>query len=675
MQNQEITILRELIIILAVSLPITYLFHRAKLPALVGFLITGVLIGPYGAAIITETRVVERLADIGVVLLLFTVGLEFSIADIMRSGRQFLIGGGTQVLLTIAAVTGIALLLHYPPPQAIFFGFLASLSSTAIVLKMYSDRSELDTTHGRLATGILLFQDIAVVPMMLMLPVLGEASAAGAVTLLSVLISLGKAVLGLVVIYFAARQVVPFLLHQVIRLKNREMFFLLVVLLCLGAAWITYSLGLSLALGAFLAGLIISESEYSHHIVAEIIPFRDYFASIFFISIGMLVRTNFLIMHWPVLLLITVSLILVKTGLVIVTAKALRYPIRSTLLAGLGLAQIGEFAFLLAQQGQLRGLMTGDIFQMFINASILSMLATPFAIQAGPWITRLLPNVASDHAEKGGVCTLTGHTVIAGYGLNGRNLAKTLKATHLPYVVLDVNADTIRKARDEGESIIYGDITRRDVLLRAGVDCARVIVFAVSDYAATRIAVRTARELNPAIFILIRTRYATDVDEFYKAGANQVIPEEFETSIEIFSRVLHEYHVPNNVIANQIQLVRFGGYKMLRGYSLDQENLGRIAALFADATVDHIQLDTDAPTVGRTLRELDLRKNTGASVIAIARNGEANTNPGPDFTLQSDDIVVLIGGHRELDEAMNLLTRNVTKLSITAETQRHGENL
>ena len=463
------------------------------------------------------------------------------------------------------------------------------------------------------------------------------------------------------VIYFAARQVVPFLLHQVIRLKNREMFFLLVVLLCLGAAWITYSLGLSLALGAFLAGLIISESEYSHHIVAEIMPFRDYFASIFFISIGMLLHTNFLIMHWPVLLLITVILILVKTGLVIVTAKALRYPIRSTLLAGLGLAQIGEFSFLLAQQGQLRGLMTGDIFQMFINASILSMLATPFAIQAGPWITGLLPNVASEHAEKGGVCTLTGHTVIAGYGLNGRNLAKTLKATHLPYVVLDVNADTIRKARDEGESIIYGDITRRDVLLRAGIDCARVIVFAVSDYAATRIAVRTARELNPAIFILIRTRYAADVDELYKAGANQVIPEEFETSIEIFSRVLHEYHVPNNVIANQIQLVRFGGYKMLRGYSLDQENLGRIAALFADATVDHVQLDPDAPTVGKTLRELDLRKNTGASVIAVARNGEANTNPGPDFTLQPDDIIVLIGGHKELDAAMNLLTKNKAK--------------
>lgn len=657
MQEQEITILRELIILLAVSLPITYVFHRAKLPALVGFLITGVLIGPYGAAIITETRVVERLADIGVVLLLFTVGLEFSLEDIFKSGRQFLIGGGIQVALTIAVVMGVAFLFHYPLPQALFFGFLASLSSTAIVLKMYADRTELDTAHGRLGTGILLFQDIAVVPMMLLLPVLSQASSAGAVTPLSVLISLGKAVLGLIGVYIAARQVVPFLLHQVIRLRNREIFFLLVVLLCLGTAWVTYSLGLSLALGAFLAGLIISESEYSHHIVAEIMPFRDYFASIFFISIGMLLHTEFFRTHWLILLFLAAVLIVLKTGLVTVTASILRYPIRTALLAGLGLAQIGEFSFLLAQQGHDRSLMDGDTFQLFINTSILSMLVAPFLIQAGPWLTARLPETTTEAGEEKNLCSLTGHTIIAGYGLNGRNLAKTLKATHIPYVVLEVNADTIRKAREDGEPIIYGDITRKDVLLRAGVDCARVIVFAISDNSATRIAIRMSRELNPSIFILIRTRYASEVDELYRLGANQVIPEEFETSIEIFSRVLHEYHVPGNIIANQIQLVRFGGYKMLRGYSLDQENIGRIAALFAGATVDNIQIGPDSPAAGKTLRDLDIRKNTGATVIAIARDNEAITNPGPDLALQSDDIVVLLGAHADLDKAMDLLTK------------------
>jgi monovalent cation:H+ antiporter-2, CPA2 family len=657
MQEQEITIFRELIILLAVSLPITYVFHRAKLPALVGFLITGVLIGPYGAAIITETRVVERLADIGVVLLLFTVGLEFSLEDIFKSGRRFLIGGGIQVLLTIAVVMGIAVLFRYPLPHALFFGFLASLSSTAIVLKMYSDRTELDTAHGRLGTGILLFQDIAVVPMMLLLPVLSQASSEGAVTPLSVLISLGKAVLGLIGVYIAARQVVPFLLHQVIRLRNREIFFLLVVLLCLGTAWVTYSLGLSLALGAFLAGLIISESEYSHHIVTEIMPFRDYFASIFFISIGMLLHTEFFETHWLILTFLAAILMILKIGLVAVTASILRYPIRTSLLTGLGLAQIGEFSFLLAQQGHGRNLMGDDVFQFFINTSILSMLAAPFLIQVGPWLASHLPETTVETSERKNSCSLTGHTIIAGYGLNGRNLAKTLKATHIPYVVLEVNVDTIRKAREEGEPLIYGDITRKDVLMRAGVDCARVIVFAISDISATRIAIRMSREINPSIFILIRTRYATEVDELTKIGANQVIPEEFETSIEIFSRVLHEYHIPSNIIANQIQLVRFGGYKMLRGYSLDQENIGRIAALFVGATVDNIQLGPDSSGAGRTLRDLDIRKNTGATVIAIARNNEAITNPGPDLALQPDDIVVLLGAHADLDKAVDLLTK------------------
>ncbi len=659
MQDHEITVLRELIILLAVSLPITYLFHRAKLPALVGFLITGVLIGPYGASVITEMRVVQRLADIGVVLLLFAVGLEFSIEDILKSSRQFFIGGTTQVLLTIAVVAGIATTLRYPLPQAIFFGFLASLSSTAIVLKMYSDRSELDTAHGKLGTGILLFQDIAVVPMMLMLPVLSQASAAGVVTPLSVFISLGKAILGLIGVYLAAREVVPYLLHQVIRLRNREMFFLLVVLLCLGTAWVTYSLGLSLALGAFLAGIIISESEYSHHIVSEITPFRDYFASIFFISVGMLLHTAYFRVHWLILVTMALLLIVMKTGLVAATAALLRYPLRSSLLAGLGLAQIGEFSFLLAQQGHNQGLIDANVFQMFVNTSILSMLASPFLIQVAPWITTRWTGLADDDRDDVNICGLNGHTVIAGYGLNGRNLSKTLRATHIPYVVLEVNADTIRKAREEGEPIIYGDITRQDVLKRAGVDCAKVIVFAISDHAATRMSIRLARLLNPAIFILIRTRYAAEVDELIRLGANQVIPEEFETSIEIFSRVLHEYHVPSNIIANQIQLIRFGGYKMLRGLSLDQEHLGHVATLLAGATVDHIQIESDSLAVGKTLRDLDIRKISGATVIAIARDGEATTNPEPNIMLQPGDIVVLIGAHRDLDEAVKLLTRKV----------------
>lgn len=655
--HESDTILRELIMLLAVSLPITFLFHKMRLPALVGFLITGILLGPHGIALVTDTTVVERLAEIGVVLLLFTVGLEFSIESIMRSSRLLITGGGLQLLATIAAVMGIAVATGTPLAQAVFYGFLASLSSTAIVLKMYSDRAELDTAHGRLATGILLFQDIAVVPMMLLLPVLGQATSEGGVTLTSVLTTLGKAVIGLVVVFLAARRIVPYLLHQVIRLKNREIFFLLIVLLCMGTAWITYSLGLSLALGAFLAGLIISESEYSHHIVSDILPFRDYFASIFFISIGMLLQTGYFASHLVLVLLMTTALLATKTAIVIGVASLLRYPMRSSVLVGVGLAQIGEFSFLLAQQGAGRGLISGDTYQLFVDTSILTMLATPLMVQLAPSLAKRLPAGPQEQDDKANVCALTGHTIIAGYGLNGRNLARTLKATRIPYTILEVNADTIRKARDEGEPIIYGDITREDVLLRAGADCARVIVFAISDFAATRMAIRFVRKINPAAFILVRTRYAAEVDALLQLGADQVIAEEFETSIEIFSRVLHQYHVPGNIIANQVNLVRFDGYKMLRGLSLDQERIGRLAALFAAATVDNVQLQPGSACLGRTLKELDIRRLSGATVIAIVRNGEASTNPGPDFTLAVDDIVVLLGAHRELDAAGELLTK------------------
>jgi CPA2 family monovalent cation:H+ antiporter-2 len=286
------------------------------------------------------------------------------------------------------------------------------------------------------------------------------------------------------------------------------------------------------------------------------------------------------------------------------------------------------------------------------------MLATPFMIHFAPRLTERLPSPA--YGEKTDSCTLTGHTIIAGYGMNGRNLARTLRATHIPYVILEVNADTIRSARSEGEPIIYGDITRTDVLERAGIACAKVIVFAISDYAATRISVRLARQLNSTIFILVRTRYAAEVEQLYTIGADQVIPEEFETSVEIFSRVLNQYHVPSNVIANQINLIRLEGYKMLRGVSLEQENIGRIAALFAGATVDNYQVQPDSAAAGRTLGELDLRKATGATVMAIARKGEAVTNPNPDFRIEVDDILVLLGAHKDLDMAVNLLTKGKT---------------
>jgi CPA2 family monovalent cation:H+ antiporter-2 len=655
MQTPDSHILQQLVLLLAAALPVSILFHRLRLPAIVGFLVAGMVFGPGGAGIISDTAEVERLAEIGVVLLLFTVGLEFSLTELVRSGRQFLLGGLAQVVLTLLAAGSIGLLMGNSLPVAVLWGFLASLSSTAIVLRLYADRSELDSAHGRLATGVLLFQDIAVVPMMIVLPFLGRASAEGEpISTGSVALTLLLALGGMVLVFLLIRRTAPFLLHQAARLHNRELFFLVVVLVGLGTAWATARLGLSIGLGAFLAGLVISESEYGHHVISDVLPFRHYFASIFFISVGMLFDSRFFASRWPWLVLLAAALVAGKALIVGGVARWLGYPSRTAILAGVGLAQVGEFSFLLARQGQLYGLMGHGAFQVFLDAAILGMLATPFLMELGQRLAASRGD-GPDGGEASPTCPLVGHTIIAGFGLNGRNLARTLRAVGLPYAILEVNADSIAAARAEGEPIHYGDITRAEALRKAGIECARVIVFAISDPAATRLAVSLARRLNPAIYILVRTRYALETEGLAALGADQVIPEEFETSVEIFARVLHQYRVPDNVIAQQVDLVRFEGYRMLRGFSLSSEKLGGIASLFAGSTVSTFLVRAESAAAGGTLGDLDLRRATGATVIALAREGRAIASPGPSFHLASGDILVLLGSHRELDLAARLL--------------------
>ena len=406
--------------------------------------------------------------------------------------------------------------------------------------------------------------------MMLLLPVLGQAAAEGGVTTLSIITTLTQAILGIVVVFLAARRIVPFLLHHVIRLRNREIFFLLVVLLCMGTAWITYSLGLSLALGAFLSGLIISESEYSHHIVANIMPFRDYFASIFFISIGMLLQTGYFASNWVLVIGMTSALIVTKTVLVIATARVLRYPMRNAVLTGLGLAQIGEFAFLLAQQGAGKGLITGDIYQLFVDTSILSMLVTPLIVQIGPSLIANLPAGPGAARER---------RRVHAHGPHHYRRIRTERQE--PGEDAQGDAYSVRGARGERRHDPQGPGRgRADHLWRhyegrrfcqGGSGLRKGCRLRHLGLRRHPVGAEAGPANEPSIFILVRTRYAAEVDELLKLGADQVIPEEFETSIEIFSRVLHQYHVPGNVIANQINLVRFRGLPDAPGDPPDQE--------------------------------------------------------------------------------------------------------
>jgi CPA2 family monovalent cation:H+ antiporter-2 len=650
-------VFQDLLTLLLASVPIAFLFHRLRLPTIVGFMITGVIIGPYGLGLISDAEAIELMAELGVALLLFTIGLEFSLHRLLEMKRLVLLGGGLQVVITILAATLIGYGRGRPVSQAIFFGFLIALSSTAIVLKTYIDRAEIDAPHGRAAVGILLFQDLSIVPMMLLIPILSgrHGSTPGRIAM-----TFATAFAAVAVIILATRKLVPFLLQHIVRLRSPEVFIISIVLLCLGTSWLTAQFGLSLALGAFIAGMVLSETEYSHQIIADILPFRDVFNSLFFMSIGMLLSVSALAANAGGVLVLVTGLIIGKALIALAVVRILGYSLRVSTMTGLGLAQIGEFSFVLAKMGVPEGLLPEVDYQRFLAASILSMIATPFLIKLAPRIgyalqsvfgpgSTLEPHVAGYEPEE---AELRGHVVIVGYGLNGRNLANVLRRTRVPYVVLELNADAVRNARAEGEHVVYGDATRREVLHQVGLESARVLVLAISDPVATRHTVWLGRQMKPDIHIIVRTRYMSELADLHDLGADEVIPEEFETSIEIFSRVLKKLGIARHIIQRQVAGVRNEGYEMLRMPSLPVVDMAEIAEALGSAATETYIVTSDSAAAGRSIGELKLRTKTGVSVIAIIHDGNTEINPGPENVLCPDDVLVLLGTPENTDRAI-----------------------
>ena len=654
----------DLLIILLVSVPVAFACLRLKLPLLVGLMLTGIVIGPYGLGLIKELEAIEILAEIGVMLLLFTIGLEFSLHRLREMKRLVLVGGGLQVGLTIAAVSLVAVLFGRGLNQAVFFGFLVTLSSTAIVLKSYAERNEVDAPHGRAGIGILLFQDISIVLMMLLVPVLGgkDVASFGAIAT-----KLGGSLLGLIVIVAAAWLLVPIMLKQIVRLKSPEVLLLLVVLVCLGISFLTAQFGLSLALGAFIAGMFLADSDYSHQVTADILPFRDVFNSIFFVSIGMLLSLSALVENLFTVFLWVVLLVVGKTLIVWAVIQLLGFPQRVAVMTALGLAQIGEFSFVLAKAGRIVDLLPDSDYQSFLAASIISMIVTPFMIAAAPRFGYLIQSIVPDkksaeaapETEEELHITSTGglnnHVIIVGYGLNGRNLARVLRAVTVSYTILDLNAETVREAKEKGEKINFGDATRREVLHHAAIENANALVLAMSDPQAARRTVKQARELNEKVYIVVRTRYTSEITELLRFGADEVIPEEFETSIEIFSRVLLRYGVDRHTIENQIERVRRQGYEMLRSPSIQQVQMSNLNAALHAATTETVKLNHTSLVIGKNLGELNLRNATGATLIAVVRGDDTKIGPGANYKLQENDILILFGKPENIVQAVKVL--------------------
>jgi CPA2 family monovalent cation:H+ antiporter-2 len=659
-------VLANLLVIFTASIAVVFVFHQFRLPSIAGFLVAGALIGPYGLNLISDIETVRALAEIGIVLLLFTIGIEFSLVHLVSMRRLMFLAAPIQVGGVLCIAWLGAMLAGLSWQQGIFWGFLFSLSSTAIVLKTLAERGDSDSIHGRATIGILVFQDLAVVPMMLLTPILGGQSDGSA---LAILLTLGESVLVVALVIAASWYLVPKVLGHIVRSRSRELFLLTIIVSCLGIAWLSSLGGLSLALGAFIAGLVISESEYSHQAMAEVLPFRDSFNSLFFVSIGILMDWRVLFSHPLPVAGLLAAVLLVKFVAGAGAVLLAEVPLRSAIMVGIALAQVGEFSFLLAQQGQESGFLRGDPYQVFLAVSVLSMIVTPFLMQWSPHLARRaeawqrlrhwLPSHTTGHVvqTEGKQVRVKDHVIIVGYGLNGRNLARVLGETEIPYLALDLDGDIVSREAKHGVPVYYGDGTNPNVLRHMKIDDAKVLVVAISDPFITRRAVQVAKGLNPQLHIVVRTRYLRELEELHQLGADDVVPEEFETSIEIFSLVLQTYKLPQDFVMQKAKQIRREGYALLRRSELPELSHHLRGGTLADAAVETFRIDDDSPAQGKTLAEIALRPRTGASVIAWTRAGVTQANPSENTRLMAGDIVVLIGSRAQIRQAMELLVQ------------------
>ncbi len=651
----EYPIIRDVVIILLVSVPIVYLFNKFKIPSIAGFLIAGILIGPFGFRLITDLERIEILAEIGVVLLLFAIGLEISLQRLIQMKRLLIIAGGLQVGLTILVSGLFFYFIGIPLNQSIFFGMLLSLSSTAIVLKLLDEKKETEAPHGRIAVGMLIFQDIAIVPMILFVPLLGIADD---VSIEMIGLQIFVSLIAVVLIILLARYFIPKIIYYMDRLRIREVFTIGTLLLILGTAYLTESMGLSFALGAFLAGLMISESEYSHQVFADIIPLKDAFISVFFVSIGLLLNVQ-LMLNVPIeIISLIAGIVVIKCGIVVAVIRLMKFPIRTALIAGLSLAQIGEFSFVLASVGLANNVLSTEYYHAFLASSIFTMMVTPLLMYIAPTIAAKASKLQFSTAATRSDTTdkkLKHHVVIVGYGLNGQNVARVLRETGIPYVIIELNPEMVNRLIGKKENVIFGDVTRRDTLELAHIKNARCIVFAISDPGAIAMGVRLVNHLNPDIFTIVRARDTRNIEELKQLGANVVIPEEFETSLQIFGKVLENYHIPVNIIMQQMAILRSESYQLMVKEGSGISSLTHIDEILAAGITEKYYVEKDNPHIGHKLSELNLRARTDATIIAIVRNGKTITSPSPSEVINAHDTYVLVGDHKSVDRAIQVL--------------------
>ncbi|HEX2967517.1 MAG TPA: cation:proton antiporter [Bacteroidales bacterium] len=655
----DIEILKGIVIVFALSIFVNLIFTRIRIPTVVGYLLTGIIAGPNLLSLAGGKNEIETLAEIGVVMLMFTIGMEFSLQHLLKIRRIVFFGGFIQVFITAGIFTLISTLYPMNIKSGIFIGFLVALSSSALVMKLLQERSEITSNYGRTVLGILIFQDLLLVPLLLFTNHLANNTVdlQGEMIILALKVFI---IIGLV--YAGNKWIFPRLLHIVALTKNQEIFLMSVFLICFAIALLTSKMGMSLAFGAFLAGLMISDSEYSHNVFGNFLPIKDIFASFFFVSIGMLLDLSFLGNNLLLVILTVILVISVKTIIAGGTGFILGHTLHGTLLIGLSLSQVGEFSFILAKMGNDFSILPDFYYQLFLAVAVITIAVTPFLFKVSlPVYNRLIKLSLPQYLVNGlfplketEIPDFRDHLVIIGKDSSALKLSSMAKSNNLKHVSIVFDPVIAKEKMKDGDLVVYGDAINEPVLKKAHVGTADIIIVSVGSILPAVSIVEKVRSMNSDAYIIVRSPLTRNVGQLYHAGADQVLPEKLEIAIDMYDRILIHRDVPVKEINRIIRKIRISNLGVFTGN--DTGNKTNVLDEFNEIEITKIVVNEGSFAESKSPAGIELRKKTGVTLLAIRRGDLVIEHPVPDTVFHKNDFAYVLGDPDQIETARKLFS-------------------
>ncbi|MDF2391143.1 potassium transporter [Aeromonas sp. 2MA4] len=638
-----------MLILLFAAVLLVAIFRRLGQPVILAYLVAGVLLGPHGAAVLSEQANMQTIAELGIVFLMFSLGLEFSLPRLIAM-RMLVVGvGGLQVLFTSLLFFWLGWWWGLSLPQALVVSGTLALSSTAVVIKQLGEQKQLHTRRAQLGVSVLLFQDLAVVPLLVMIPILARPEIQGSALLAEIALATLKGLFALFSLLAVGKWLLPLLFHEVARARSDELFVLSALLVALLAAFMTHSLGLSMALGAFLAGMMLGESHYRHQLEVDIRPFRDVLMGLFFITIGMTMDWQLVALAWWQVILCVFGLILIKSLLVLLAGRLMGERKRDAMAAGIMLSQVGEFGFVLLALANHHALLDHQLVSLLIGIGVISIAMTPWLVQKAHGLARSLTDSAlltrSEVAQSG--LSKHQHVIIAGFGRAGQTCARFLKLEDIPFLALDLDPERVGEAKTAGEQVAFGDASRRDILLAAGLLRARLVIITFDDRKRVEAMLALIKELAGQVRVLVRTRDDSFLEAFKQAGAHEVIPESQEGALMLVSHLLLNCDIPIGRVIRRMELERSSQYRFLHGFYWGDQSASNLETDQLLERLHPVLLHDQAWAVGQTVQALAL----DTVRIKEVQRGEQSLEPRPELRLAAGDRLVLFGNAVAMEQA------------------------